>query len=199
MIMNSKGYFLFIFIVMLSIVLTGRSLTAQQPSPSLDETIQFLKDKAEFIYDLGQGNPYSGRIWKLDSISKCTLVWTTEESNKGIPRRDVIRGKGKKTETLPTSVTLSLSDINPQKIGYDSASIAGANGREIRIVSAFYGVYLSTTDSRKVIEWRGGDGDINSSSIILKFKDRQMATRYGKALSHAVNLCGGRLDKKEPF
>lgn len=198
-IMRSKIIFVLISVAMVNLMLTGVPKAAQNDSPSLDETVQFLKDKAGLIYDIGGGRKYDGRVWTLASPSKCTIVWKTEQSNKGIPRKDVMRGKVRQAEILPTSVTLSLSDINPQKIGYDRASISEPNGNEIRTLLEFYGVSLPVTDNRNLIKWRGGDGNLDSNLLLIKFKDRQMASRYGKALNHAVNLCGGRADKKEPF
>ena len=63
-----------------------------------------------------------------------------------------------------------------------------------------YFISFSTTQEKKLIESKGDLGSSYTSDLVLRFQNGQMSERYGKALNHAVNLCGGKtLEKKEPF
>lgn len=192
-------------LLLISSCLTLSSATGQESNASLAETVDFLLRHSGSVSDV-RVSPvtriYEGsRVWKLDSPEKCTLVWTTQLSG-GIPRKDIIRGRGKQPSSIPVIVTIGLADLNPQKVGSNAAEWEGTPNavRETRPTDP-PSVYLSATDSRNAIRWQKGDNNDDISYVIMTFSEPEMASRYANALKHAVRLCGGKPDgqKKEPF
>jgi hypothetical protein len=177
-------------------------VTAQTAEPTMEETINFLIEKAELIRDIGEGQKYeSRRAWKLENPERCELIWTTEETNAKYSRNSIIKGKPKVTSTSPTSVTIFLSNFDPTKVSSsDSSHISTTDGSR-RSEQTYYGVYLVTTDKKKSVEITGGQKDFTTDSLMIGFENAGIAKRYGSALRHAITLCGGTAttEKKEPF
>ena len=187
--MRIKIIALLIALLVISMLLTKLNLSAQEDSPSLSVTVQFLIDNAEFIHDLGNNG---GREWRLENPDDCTLVWTTEADktihSTGNAYIDSLR---RKTVALPTTVTLSLSDIN--NVWTSSLPVRNSNvGRP-----DYQTIHLSVTHGRRVVKWRGGDYDHDEDNLTLRIKSSEMGERYLKALRNAVRLCE-KPDREEP-
>lgn len=157
---------------------------------------------------------YSGymkqaQVWELADYNGCTLTWKSKEKNV----YDGIRAYN-----LQITVTMSFADFNPAKI--QTESIAGMLDPD-----QFYGISLFTTDEKKLVRWQffvketttdnnslkamitGNPSKktkesietFDSSSFEITVDGEPMGQRFMKAIQNAVSLCGGKLDKKEPF
>jgi hypothetical protein len=189
--MRSKIIALLIVLLVISMMLARLNLSAQEDDSSLSATVQFLKDNAGFIDDLGIGKP-KGRKWRLESPADCTLVWTTEASDEVVPPtgNTYIDNLSRERAGLPTSVTLSLSDIS----NIWSGSLPAGNANVLR--TNYRKVYISMTPRRNVVKWRGGEGNRDEDGLILNFKSSEMGEKYSKALRNAVTLCN-KADKED--
>ena len=174
---------------------------AQEQNPSLSETVNWLQGKTDYIYNvrdltkmvLPKKREPSG--WKLESSGRCALVLKNTTSNQKVDPQ--------------YSITFSLADFSPEKIEI----IEDTRGK------GSWSINLYTKNKKRAVNWQvtsqyeGYDnGDIrkgpdtktytrtdSSNNLSLVLDDKEMAQRIAKALDHAIKLCGGGKDQKEPF
>ncbi|MDQ1611423.1 MAG: hypothetical protein QOG00_1354 [Pyrinomonadaceae bacterium] len=202
--------------------LSAQESSAQEGNVTLKETVDWLQSKAYLITSVGANSlretidvkGYSK--WELVLTNPCTVELKSsrpqldETTSQGGSNKQKSQDKSKRDGDSrkvrshditrlgidieppndPSVITIPLSSLNPKK-----TSIAVLNG------DIFTGgsVAISTTDDKEVIIWRGADKTFNAKSITIGFKQNGFTERVAKALGHAINLCGGRGDKKEPF
>jgi hypothetical protein len=66
--------------------------------------------------------------------------------------------------------------------------------------SAFYEVFIASTDRKKTITYLDANAtDKYVSTITIEFSDESMAKRCASALSHLIVLAGGKTTKPPPF
>jgi hypothetical protein len=100
-----------------------------------------------------------------------------------------------------TSVSFPFSDINPENIVVIKAEHRNQGGILRRFGHADFDwwVKLYTTDKKKSVRWQNATRNEESNGLGIAFRTEEMAQRFAKAVRHAVKLCGGKADKKEPF
>jgi hypothetical protein len=207
------------FLVFCFFIFSSHRVFAQRSNVTLSETVDWLQSKAHLITYVGanslhetvEGN-YNGK-WEFVITKPCTIELRSEgpqlapqassdkqksknksRSDQGRPRlkSDSINFSGTITPPLsPSAITIPLSSLNPQKV------------TTLSLREGFFpgggSVQIVTTNGKEVIIWRGADKTISVNSITLGFKGDGMPARIAKALGHAISLCGGQVDKKEPF
>ncbi|MGB7926054.1 MAG: hypothetical protein WCF57_22635 [Pyrinomonadaceae bacterium] len=178
------------------LMLMKLSLSAQEDKPSLPVALQILRDDAEFIYDLGYDRP-NGRKWRLESAGDCVLVWTTDAPNEALysTGNSYIDDLRRKANETPTSVTLSLADININSI--KGSIFPASSSNQTR--DDYRNVYLAASQRRNVIKWRGAEGNHDDQYLTIKFKSSEKGARYAQALRDAVSVCGKAETDEEPY
>lgn len=194
------------FIFFCVLTLLGSSF-AQSNDVSLKETVDWLQSKSHFITYVGAKTQRETveatyrTTWDIHFKEPCMLEmnsngWTpppATDLNKPprVSSKDILAPGTVLPPGNPSSVFIPLSGINPQKV--TTAVMRGPfnQGRG--------NVTLVATDGKETIPWRGADKHINVNSITIGFDEDGLTERVAKALVHAVNLCGGNTDKKEPF
>jgi hypothetical protein len=178
----------------------------------MKETVDWLQSKAHLITYVGANSlkevihGQRNSKWEVALTNPCTLELRST-SQLGGSRSQAGGNKNKSHDKSkrdgvtrwafevdppqdPTVVTIPLSSLNPQKTGmtvFHGDIFTGGN------------VFVGTTDDKETIIWRGADKTFNAKSIIIGFDQEGLPERVKKALSHAISLCGGEVNKKEPF
>jgi hypothetical protein len=184
----------------------------------MKETIDWLQSKAYLITYVGASSlqktiegKHNGK-WEVVLASPCTIEFRNSSSqpegstsqagsHKQKPEDESKRDGGPhgvrtrqsfyvSPPENPSVITIPLSSLNPKKTGttvFNGNVFTGGN------------VFVATTDDKEAIVWRGADKTFNAKSIIIGFEQDGLPERVSKALNHAINMCGGRVDKKEPF
>ena len=177
---------------------------AQNQSPTLTETVEWLKAKADAVTAIERPSARitvlqdSPRSWELIYSGGCTLVWKNITPDpKSYPQM---------------SVSFSLTDLNPEKVKHyeRNADIMDAGS-----------IDLYATAGKKIFRWQittqnrtYDSGGIFSgprmklktettnpvaNRLQLSIRNSDMTRRMAKAFQHAITLCGGKVDPKEPF
>ena len=173
----------------------------QSSNVSLQDTVDWLQTKSHLITYVGASTlretveAKRGSTWTVALKEPCILELSStgkqeESRSKTLKPRIVVNPEIQAPEN-PSSIFIPLSSINPQRITTATMKgpIAGGHGN----------VQLVATDEKAMIPWRGKDKTVHVKSVTIGFDQEGMTQRVAKALTHAVNLCGGRTDKKEPF
>ena len=186
--------------------------TAQENNATLKETVDWLQSKSYLITSVGASSlreALNGKYyakWETALMNPCTIVLTStslqsqpdnkikekpEKPGRIIGSNDIHPwGLDVRAPKDPSTITIPLSSLNPQKVGTTVLKgMLGSSGN----------VTIATTDNKEVIVWRGADKTFNAKSLTIEFHENGMPERVSKALVHAINLCGGHVDKKEPF
>lgn len=185
------------------ILLTFSLAPAQQPS--MDETVEWLQSKSPQIRSVAGNTPResveskSGK-WEFGFIQPCTLELKNGDQKNVPPKQkrgtitDTPRINTLRPPQEPSTITIPLSSLNPQKVNLVSTSIFSKVG-----TARSDGLLLGTTDNKAAIIWKGPDITLNLTSLAIGLNEVGLAERLQKAFLHAVNNCGGKPDKKEPF
>jgi hypothetical protein len=212
-------------LIMLSILALSLSnfsekhVSAQEQKPSLAETVEWLKGKSEYISGISSdvtretfkyaGYMRNADVWELASSHGCSLVWRSKKK----PYYHYTR-----SSEIEMSVTVSLADLNPDRIEMSSEGLRFAHSQ------IFHRIRLFTTDRKKLVKWQFFIKETISDRNSLKAKitgnpskktkestetfdantfeirvGQQMGQRFLNAIQHAISQCGGKVDKKEPF
>jgi hypothetical protein len=176
---------------------------AQGSSASLRETLDWLQGKVDFVTAISEPNSFNDfrdhpRHWELVQSGSCTLVWQSVASDpKSYPQ---------------ISVSFSLADLNPQKVVFTDITGDVSTGARLD---------LYATGGRKIFQWqiianestldRGGvfssphvktkvvTTKPTTNELHLNINDVDIARRMAKAYQHAITVCGGKVDPREPF
>jgi len=179
-------------------------LSVQSQSPTLAETVEWLKEKADSVKSIdepqqpvlvvGEGTAH----WELIYSGGCTLTWKNVTSDsKSYPQM---------------SVSFSLADLNPQKVTHTEMNRDIMDGGWLD---------LYATGGKNIFRWqitRQGrtydPGNILSGPrtktkittttpvdkhLRLAIRNSDLTRRIANAFQHAITLCGGKVDPKEPF
>lgn len=162
-------------------------VAAQNGSPTLEETLGWLRGKLSESYRAGVFlNPYAAdeRVFNFQPVKfdGCTLVW----------RDDFAVSQRKRKEVTTTQTEIQLSEFSPGSVTVS---------KEDCYASPCWRLDLETRNSKRVVkegDVKGSSVDytIKESSVSFFFREEDLARRAGKAFSHAIELCGG---KAEPF
>jgi hypothetical protein len=169
-------------------------LSAKAQSPSLAETVDWMKSKTDelgLIYSEARDDENSmPRIttWEAVGSSGCTLTLRNRNERQGPPPKR-ISSRDIMANRMAASVMFSFSDFNPQNVteNVDTGMLSTLNIR------------LNTTNKKKAVKWQISGKNYEYNSLIISFKDQAIAQRFTKAIKHAIELCGGKPDKREPF
>jgi hypothetical protein len=163
------------------------SAFGQASSPSLADTLQFLEGAGQNPPS-ATGNAAGEGIDLYDGEATADQ-WTPAKGCSVQIQQDMPDGSG-------TNAKLSLADIDPSSFQLEDAK--EADGRVILELS------FHTTNYTDKIEFTSCDGkSLCDHKLILRSNDwfiefervgsyKDFAQRYGKALRHAVELCGGK-------
>jgi hypothetical protein len=212
----------------LCFIFLPHSIFAQTQNPSLIETIDWLRTKTEYIHSIssriprGEDNvlfPDESTAWQINNPNGCTLAFSgrtdgSERKRPIIRRPFMFRDTALQMDTYPQySVTFSLADINPDNI---ELSVGDSSVRRSYPV-----IRLRTTDSRRVVNWifvtketaydsgnilrgprlqsRTKTRKLASDDLSITVSSQDMAQRMMRAFQHAISLCGGKRNSREPF
>ena len=158
----------------------------QENTPSLEETLKWIKDKLlkEAIYPTGRGSTY-----RVDSVNF---------DGCSIRINDSVTGGSVQTYG---SYWAHLADLDPVDVWI--YRIGGYNPYKYTINFNTIGKKpkVRTTLKTVVVENDGREvsrtDDDTASVLNLSFPDEEIRNRVARAFVHAIRLCGG--SKKEPF
>ena len=194
-------------------------VSAQEQKPSLAETVEWLKGKSEYVSGISsdvtrETYKYAGYmgnadVWELASSHGCSLVWKSKKKNVYYNNRFI---------EIEMTVTASFADFNPDRIEMESG------GFRLSHSQIYQHIRLYTTDRKKLVKWQFFIKETISDNNSLKAKitgnpskktkestetfdantfeirvTQQMGQRFLNAIQNAINQCGGKVDKKEPF
>jgi hypothetical protein len=199
---------------------SGKHISAQEQKPSLAETVNWLKEKSEYVSGISsdvtrETYKYAGYMgdsdtWELASSNGCSLVW------KG--KKKIVYYNDRYSE-IEMTVTVSLADFNPEHVE------TGSGGMRLAHSQTYQRIRLFTTDKKKLVKWQFFIKETISDNNSLKAKITgnpskkteestetfdantfeirvapQMGQRFLNAIQNAISKCGGKVDKfKEPF
>jgi len=192
------------FVSLCLLLLLGSSL-GQSSDVSLKDTVDWLQTKAHLItYVSARSQRETVEAthrtnWDIHFKEPCMLEMSSNgpapvaHSNKRptVSSQDIRIPGTILPPANPSSIFIPLSAINPQKVTMAIMKGPFNQGRG--------NVTLSATDEKDIIPWRGADTHVNVNSVTIGFDEDGLTERVAKALIHAVSLCGGKADKKEPF
>lgn len=149
---------------------------AQERNPSLIETFEWLKaqfDHSEIV--IGSADNLRVIKYRLLQLDKCTLVWRLESFNAG--------------KFIIYEYKVHLADLDPSNITVKK------DGNNWQVILNTYNK-KSAIKSRKVEESKLVGDELNFYDFSFFIEEEALTRRIAKALSHTVEMCGG---KKEPF
>jgi hypothetical protein len=208
----NKSRMLCAVILTINLVFWEQAAFAQESNASMEETLGWLTPKITnnviLPYVKGKTFDVNNVEWTLNNTDRCSLVWSAWKE-----------GKEGKPNNLLVSVTLLLSDFDPERIEVTRPNIYYNS-------VAYMVVTLNTTDSKNSIKWKIKDAAFESSDVSFRFragstaapspliryfngsrlvyqaKQKEMAERVKDAFRRAIILCGGQQGKPkkpEPF
>ena len=153
-----------------TLALTTLLLVGCSHEPSLKETLQWMHDfLPEHAGDFSLLQESTWRTSYTMESKGCEVTITDFEERKNSPT----------LHDYKEVFQLSLSDIDPNTVKADKQS-------SLTFVEA------ATRDKRTLIhEWEDGK-DYPQWRLHLSFRDPDDATRFAKAMKHAVERCGGK-------
>ncbi len=180
----------YILLTLFFAILPWQKVFAQEDPPSLDKTIEWLRQYVTNSIVMNQqlSDKKSSKKqvieWSLANPSRCTLIW------KGWKLED---NAGRSSFA---SVEINLADFDPRKITTGNYNISTPKHTD-----RYWVVFLETTDKKNTVNWRSVNGSFYSPFVSFRFDDEDVAQGVVRALNHAVNLCGGKssIDKPDPF
>lgn len=192
----------FFSITVVACQLLASVLVAHGQSPTLAETVDWLKGKADAVKSIDEPRQPMVLVgenaghWELIYSGGCSLTL------KNVPLK-----------TYPEiSVSFSLADLNPQKVAHTEMNEDLMDGGWLD---------LYATGGKNIFRWQitRQDQTYDSGGVFsgpqmktkmttttpvdkhlrLAIRNSDLTRRMASAFQHAIALCGGKPDPKEPF
>ena len=181
--------------------MSNQFVKAQEASPTLADTLRWLSEKTtSYAFWQEKHLMEHGVIIWLQKITpirfdNCMLIWRETQTTEIIHDKYAI-GLGVKDEhelKIDFEVSALLGDLDPSNITIERKKYS-------RDGPAGYVLILYALNEKPTIRYRNllkGEATVGKNKYAqFYFAEEDMATRFSKALAHAITLCKG---KKEPF